>query len=62
LILIANGVYDRSDIDGSKIVWARDMEPEKNQELIAYYRGRQFWIVHADSAPPHLGSYREVAH
>jgi hypothetical protein len=47
-------VYNLSNIDGSKIVWARDMGPKKNQELSAYYQGRQFWIVHADSSPPHL--------
>jgi hypothetical protein len=40
-------VYNLADIDGSKIVWARDMGPEKNRELLAYYRGREFWIVHA---------------
>ncbi|MGA7929306.1 MAG: hypothetical protein WCA20_25315 [Candidatus Sulfotelmatobacter sp.] len=41
-------VFNRADIDGSKIVWARDMGPEKNQELLDYYRGRKFWIVEAD--------------
>lgn len=41
-------VFNGADIDGSKIVWARDMGPEKNQELLDYYRGRKFWIVQAD--------------
>jgi hypothetical protein len=41
-------VYNGADIDGQKIVWARDMGPEKNQELLDYYRGRKFWIVEAD--------------
>jgi hypothetical protein len=40
-------------------VWARDMGSEKNRELLAYYRGRQFWMVHAGSAPARLESYRE---
>ncbi|MGC2170849.1 MAG: hypothetical protein WA555_13850 [Candidatus Sulfotelmatobacter sp.] len=52
-------VYNLSDIDGSKIVWARDMGPEKNRELLAYYPGRQFWLVHAGPSPPHLEPYRE---
>jgi hypothetical protein len=47
-------VYNHSNIDGSEIVWARDMGPEKNQELFAYFRGRHFWVVHADSSPPRL--------
>jgi hypothetical protein len=41
-------VYNGADIDGQKIVWARDMGPEKNQELRDYYRGRKFWTVEAD--------------
>jgi hypothetical protein len=43
-------VFNGADIDGSKIVWARDMRPEKNQELLDYYRGRKFWIVEADGS------------
>jgi hypothetical protein len=52
-------VYNLSDIDASKIVWARDMGPEENRELLAYYRGRQFWLVHAGSTL--LEPYREAA-
>jgi len=40
-------VFNKADIDGSKIVWARDMGPEKNKELLDYYRGRHFWSVEA---------------
>ena len=52
-------VYNLADIDGSKIVWARDMGPEKNRELLAYYHARQFWMVHAGSSPPGLEPYHE---
>jgi hypothetical protein len=54
-------VYNLSNIDASKIVWARDMGPEKNRELLAYYPTRQFWIVHANSssAPPPLEPYHQ---
>ncbi len=41
-------VYNGADIDGQKIVWARDMGPEKNRELLDYYRGRKFWMVEVD--------------
>jgi len=54
-------VYNLADIDGLKIVWARDMGPEKNRELLAYYHGRQFWMVHAGSSPPNAEPYRESA-
>ncbi len=50
-------VYNRSDIDASKIVWARDLGPEKNHELLSYYRGRQFWSVEGDESPPQLEPY-----
>ena len=43
-------VFNGADIDGSKIVWARDMGAEKNQELLDYYRGRKFWIIQADGS------------
>ncbi len=54
-------VYNLADIDGSKIVWARDMGPEKNRELLAYYHARQFWKVRPDSSPPRLEPYRDSA-
>ncbi len=41
-------VYNGADIDSQKIVWARDMGPEKNQELLDYYRGRRFWQLSVD--------------
>ena len=38
-------VYNEPDIDHSKIVFARDMGPEKNQELLNYFSGRRVWRV-----------------
>jgi hypothetical protein len=43
-------VFNAADIDGQKIVWARDMGAEKNQELLDYYAGRKFWVVEADGS------------
>jgi hypothetical protein len=39
----ASWVNNAADIDGSKIVWAHDMGPEQNEELIRYFAGRQVW-------------------
>jgi hypothetical protein len=50
-------VYNEADIDGSKVVWARDMGAEKNRELIDYYKGRRVWIVAPDKKPTKLESY-----
>ncbi|HVW07775.1 MAG TPA: hypothetical protein VHC90_04295 [Bryobacteraceae bacterium] len=38
-------VYNEPDIDSGRIVWARDMGPEQNEELIRYYRNRDAWQV-----------------
>ena len=38
-------VYNRADIDNSKIVWARDMGPAANQELLRYFANRHVWYV-----------------
>jgi hypothetical protein len=45
-------VYNHADIDGSAIVWARDMGDAANHELLDYYRGRKVWLVEADAPDP----------
>jgi hypothetical protein len=45
-------VYNHADIDGSAIVWARDMGNAANRELLDYYRGRKVWLVEADAPDP----------
>ena len=37
-------IYDDADIDGSRIVWARDLGPERDAELARYFSGRQVWM------------------
>jgi hypothetical protein len=36
-------IYNRADIDASRIVWAREMGTEKDQELLNYYPERKLW-------------------
>jgi hypothetical protein len=50
-------VYNRADIDGSKVIWARDMGREQNAELIRYFQGRQIWLVEPDLTPPRVSAY-----
>ncbi len=51
-------VYNAADIDRSKVVWAREMNPADNQNLLNYYNGRTAWLVEPDSKPPRVSPYR----
>ncbi len=59
-ILYNEWVYNRADIDSAKVVWARDMGPEKNEELIKFFKNRHVWLVDADDDPPKLLPYTET--
>jgi hypothetical protein len=50
-------VYNLADIDRSRIVWARDMGANDNQQLIHYFSGRRVWLLDGDESPPHPEPY-----
>ena len=50
-------VYNRADIDDAKVVWAREMGPLENSELLSYFRDRTAWLVEPDQAPAGLSPY-----
>jgi hypothetical protein len=49
-------VFNGADIDGSKVIWARDMGAQ-NSELIHYFSRRHAWLVEPDYNPPRLTPY-----
>ena len=52
-------VSNRADIDSAKVVWARDMGEQKNQELLQYFKTRQAWRINGDESPPTLEPYND---
>ena len=50
-------VYNAADIDGSRVVWARDLGPEEDEKLRRYLPDRTAWLVEPDARPPRLGPY-----
>jgi len=49
-------VYNGADIDGSKVIWARDMGPQ-NAKLVEYFARRHAWLLQPDYDPPKLTPY-----
>jgi hypothetical protein len=50
-------VYNGADIDGSKVVWARDLGNSSNQELLNYFRNRMAWTLNGDEPRPSIRPY-----
>ena len=50
-------VYNEPDIDSAKVVWARDMGTEGNEQLLRYFPNRRVWIT-----DPYDGINRLVAY
>ncbi len=52
-------VWNDADIDGSRIVYARDLGPEEDEELIRYYPKRKVLLLEPDGAIPQIGAYEQ---
>ena len=50
-------VYNKADIDGSKVVWAREMDAQSDTRLLDYFQDRKAWLLEADLWPQHLVPY-----
>jgi hypothetical protein len=51
-------VWNAADIDNARIVWARDLGPEENAKLIAYYPARTALLFEPDARPMRLTRYQ----
>ncbi|UCE86006.1 MAG: hypothetical protein JSU66_17045 [Deltaproteobacteria bacterium] len=50
-------VSNRADVDGSAVVWARDMGPQRNAPLLEYFGDRRVWLLQPDPLPARLEPY-----
>jgi len=41
----AEWVYNEADIDGSRVIWAREIDPTHDRSLIAHFPDRSAWLV-----------------
>jgi len=55
--LFEEWVHNAADIDGSRIVWARDLGADENEKLRRYYPDRTAWLLEPDAKPPRLAQY-----
>lgn len=50
-------VYNEADLDGARVVWARDLGSDENQKLRAYYPDRSVLLFQPDTRPMRLEPY-----
>ena len=50
-------VYNGAEIDGAKVLWAREVDAGQNARLFAYFKDRQVWLVEPDEDNTELMPY-----
>jgi len=50
-------VYNGAEIDTAKVLWARELDPQQNAKLFAYFHDRKVWLVTPDSDNTYLEPY-----
>ena len=50
-------VYNEADIDGAKVLWAREMEATQNRKLLDYFKTRKIWLLEPDVKPLRIAPY-----
>ena len=50
-------VFNGADIDGAKVLWARETNAQQDAKLLAYFRDRQIWLVQPDEDNTELLPY-----
>jgi hypothetical protein len=51
-------VYNGAEIDGAKVLWARELDAEQNAKLLEYFKDRRIWLVTPDTDNTYLAPYK----
>jgi hypothetical protein len=54
-------VYNGAEIDGAKVLWARELDAEQNAKLFDYFKDRKIWLVTPDTDNTYLEPYTPLA-
>jgi hypothetical protein len=50
-------VFNGADIDGSKVIWARELDKSQNEKLFDYFRDRKIWLATTEDGHLVFGPY-----
>jgi hypothetical protein len=50
-------VFNGAEIDGAKVLWARETNPRQNAKLLAYFKDRQIWLIEPEEDSTELIPY-----
>jgi hypothetical protein len=50
-------VFNAANLDDSRVIWAREMQPADDQQLVEYYKDRNVWLIQPDNQPPEISPY-----
>jgi len=50
-------VFNGADIDGAKILWARELDKTQNEKLFHYFKGRKIWLATTEDGHLVFGPY-----
>jgi hypothetical protein len=54
-------VFNGAEIDGAKILWARETNTQQNERLFAYFKDRQIWLIEPEADNSELIPYPRPA-
>ena len=54
-------VFNGAEIDGAKVLWARELDSEQNAKLLDYFKDRKIWLVTPDTDNTYLEPYTPPA-